>query len=200
MTQSDETMARPAQYKREEVLEKAMQTFWRQGYYATSLADLVAATDLRPGSLYAVFPSKEALFLASLDHYGEQGVALIEDFLDKAASPLAGIRAFFQQLADDIAAGRGRRSCFLVNTALELARDNKAVRVRVNRYFERVEACFRRQLEMAQACGELDVERDPAELAAFLVSSIWGLRVLQGARITPSRAQIVIKSILACLD
>ncbi len=50
-------MARPAQFDRGEILDKAMQTFWEHGYSATSMANLVETTELNPGSLYAAFES-----------------------------------------------------------------------------------------------------------------------------------------------
>ena len=54
-------MGRPALYERDDVLEKAMHAFWDNGYNSTSMAQLVEATSLQPGSLYAAFKSKEEL-------------------------------------------------------------------------------------------------------------------------------------------
>lgn len=193
-------MARPAQFEREEVLEKAMQAFWDHGYCATSMADLVAATELKPGSLYAAFESKESLFLAALDHYGERSVAKIARALGEAASPLEGVRGYFRQLAADAANPRAKRSCFLVNTVLELARQNKAVQKRVNRHLESIEGLFRSALEAAQASGELSPGKDPQALATFLMSNIWGLRVLGGTAPAPARTQAVVNQLLTVLD
>jgi TetR/AcrR family transcriptional repressor of nem operon len=196
----DFTMARPAQFKREEVVEKAMRAFWDHGYGATSLADLVEVTDLNPGSLYGAFQSKEGLFLAALDHYGERSAARIERSLAEADSPLAGVRAYFQRLGEDAANPRARRSCLLVNTVLELARQNKAVQTRVKRHLDTLEALFRRALEAAQANGELSPDKDPKALATFLMCNIWGLRVLGGTAPTPKRARAVVRQLLALLD
>ncbi|MGD9000666.1 MAG: TetR family transcriptional regulator C-terminal domain-containing protein [Granulosicoccaceae bacterium] len=193
-------MARPIQFEREDVLEKAMEAFWDQGYCATSIAELVEATQLKPGSLYAAFQSKEGLFLAALDHYGERSAARIAAFLTQADSPLTGIRAYFRQLAEDLANAQARRSCFLVNTVLELARQNKAVRKRVNRHFDTIEAHFQRALEAAQASGELSADKDPRALAAFLMTSIWGLRILGVTAPAPQRTQAVLRQILTLLD
>jgi TetR/AcrR family transcriptional repressor of nem operon len=193
-------MARPAQFKREEVLEKAMQAFWDHGYGATSLADLVEVTDLHPGSLYAAFHSKEGLFLAALDHYGQSGAARIERALAEADSPLEGIRAYFRQLAEDAANPRAKRSCLLVNTVLGLARQNETVQKRVIRHLDTLEALFRRALEVAQANGELSPDKDPVALAAFLMCNIWGLRVLGGTAPSPERTQAVVRQLLALLD
>ena len=62
-------MSRPTKFDREQVLQQAMQAFWQRGYAATSVRDLVEATGLLPGSLYATFGGKRGLFLASLDLY-----------------------------------------------------------------------------------------------------------------------------------
>ncbi len=64
-------MARPKEYAVDEVLAKAMTVFWRQGYAATSMADLYAATGLKPGNLYATFTDKETLFRRAFEAYVE---------------------------------------------------------------------------------------------------------------------------------
>jgi TetR/AcrR family transcriptional repressor of nem operon len=193
-------MARPPQFRREEVLEKAMQAFWDHGYGSTSMADLVEVTDLHPGSLYAAFRSKQGLFLAAVDQYGESSAARVERSLAEADSPLEGIRGLLRQLAEDAASPLGERSCLLVNTVLELARQNKTVRKRVTRHLDTLEGLFRRALEAAQANGELSADKDPMALAAFLMCNIWGLRVLGGTAPTPERTEAVVEQLLTLLD
>jgi TetR/AcrR family transcriptional repressor of nem operon len=193
-------MARPAQFKREEVVEKAMQAFWDHGYGATSLADLVEVTDLHPGSLYAAFQSKEGLFLAALDHYGKDSAVRVEQTLAEANSPLEGVRAYLQQLAEDAANPRAKRSCLLVNSVLELGRHNKTVQKRVTHHLDTIEGLFRGALEAAQANGVLSADKDPAALAAFVMCNIWGLRVLGGTAPTPERTEAVVRQVLALLD
>jgi len=60
-------MARPREFDRNLVLEKAMQVFWSQGYEATSLTDLARSMGLSKSSLYDTFGSKHDLFLESID-------------------------------------------------------------------------------------------------------------------------------------
>ncbi len=62
-------MARPQAFNTEEALHGALSVFWRKGYEATSLADLLAATRLSKSSLYATFGDKRSLFLAAFDAY-----------------------------------------------------------------------------------------------------------------------------------
>lgn len=192
-------MARPAEFDREEVLDRAMQAFWDEGYCATSMATLTETTRLKPGSLYAAFKSKEGLFLATLDHYGERSTESIRETLEAARTPLEGVRTFLSHLASNTIDHNANRSCFLVNTLLEIARSNEQVRERVNSHLERVEKLFRDALEKAQAQGELSTEKDPAALAAFIMTNIWGMRVLLAAGADQRRTGAVVNQLLSLL-
>ena len=192
-------MARPVEFERDDVLDKAMRAFWNQGFYATSMANLADLTELGSGSIYAAFQSKEGLFLATLDHYGELSVASIEQALSASESPLEAIRAYFRMLAKEAAKPQAQRGCFLVNTVLELARLNPTVQERVNRHFANIESLFRNALDSAQARGELAPDKDPASLATFLMTNIWGLRVLAGTGPQSARTRAVLNQILSLL-
>ena len=193
-------MARPVEFERDAVLDKAMRAFWNQGFHATSMAHLADLTELGSGSIYAAFQSKEGLFLETLDHYGERSVASVARALSGPESPLEAIRAYFKKLARETAKPQAQRGCFLVNTVLELARLNPAVQERVNRHFANIEALFRNALENARARGDLAPDKDPASLAAFLMTNIWGLRVLAGTGPQSARAQAVVNQILSLLS
>ncbi len=65
-------MAGIKQFDRHEVLDRAMAVFWERGYEATSIQDLLEATGINRGSLYATFGNKQQLFLVVLDHYAEK--------------------------------------------------------------------------------------------------------------------------------
>eukprot|EP01041_Mallomonas_annulata_P037775 gene37776-biopygen29696 len=45
-------MARPIEFDRPKALNRAMALFWRQGFQATSLVDLLAAMGIGRSSLY----------------------------------------------------------------------------------------------------------------------------------------------------
>jgi len=64
-------MGRPKNFSREEVLERAMPVFWKQGFSDTSLQELERATGVNKSGLYAEFRDKEDLFVACLRHYIE---------------------------------------------------------------------------------------------------------------------------------
>ncbi|MGP8122526.1 MAG: helix-turn-helix domain-containing protein, partial [Xanthobacteraceae bacterium] len=51
---------RPRGFDTEAAVERAMGVFWSRGYHATALPDLLRATNLSRGSLYAAFGDKHA--------------------------------------------------------------------------------------------------------------------------------------------
>jgi AcrR family transcriptional regulator len=51
-------MARPKEFNREGVLEKALPVFWRHGFADNSLHELEQATGVNKSGLYAVFKDK----------------------------------------------------------------------------------------------------------------------------------------------
>jgi AcrR family transcriptional regulator len=67
---SDNThMARPKNFSREEVLERAIPVFWRRGFSDTSVQDLERATGVNKSGLYTEFRDKKDLFVESLRYY-----------------------------------------------------------------------------------------------------------------------------------
>jgi TetR/AcrR family transcriptional repressor of nem operon len=68
-------MARPREFDEGTVLDAAVLCFWRQGYEATSVRDLVAQTGITAASLYNAFGDKRALYQTALDHLVEASAA-----------------------------------------------------------------------------------------------------------------------------
>lgn len=172
-------MGRPIEFDRDSVLDNATNTFWQNGYFATSITNLVEATRLKPGSLYAAFESKEGLLLASIDYYGQRSLNTVRHNLDEAKTPLEGIRNYLSQLATTRKQDKYHCGCFLVNTALEVAPHSDKVRKRVNHYLDQIEDAFLKALQKARKEDGLNEEMDPKSLAKYLMVTIWGIRVLQ---------------------
>jgi len=60
---------RPRSFDREAALAAAMEVFWEKGFEGASVAELCAAMDLNPPSLYSAFGDKEKLFLEAVERY-----------------------------------------------------------------------------------------------------------------------------------
>lgn len=75
--ESSETLGKGAQTRRA-ILEAAIARFGREGFRATSVADIARDAGVGATAAYAYFPNKEALFLAAMD---EDAAAVIEEGL-----------------------------------------------------------------------------------------------------------------------
>lgn len=62
-------MGRTKEFNRNDVLDDAIQVFWRQGYADTSLTDLEKATGVNKSGLYSEFKDKDDIYLESLRRY-----------------------------------------------------------------------------------------------------------------------------------
>ena len=81
---------RPRSFDVEAAVERAMGVFWSRGYHATALPDLLRATKLSRGSLYAAFGDKHSLFLRALDRYIADALARIDMELARKESRSTG--------------------------------------------------------------------------------------------------------------
>ena len=192
-------MARPREFDADRALARATAVFWAKGYEAASLDDLCAATGLNRSSLYGAFGDKRALYLQSLERYERDGTARIAAALAKAPVKRA-FEGFVGRIIDDIAAGPGRRGCFIGNCAAELARLDRTAGSRVRKSLGRIEATFRDALGAAKERGELRPDSDVVELARFLTAGIQGLRLV--GKTNPDRAALedIARVMLRCLD
>src|SRR5580692_13025214 len=84
---------RPRSFDMEAAVERAMGVFWSRGYHATALPDLLRATKLSRGSLYAAFGDKHSLFLRALDRYIADALTRMDIELDPHGEPVDGLQA-----------------------------------------------------------------------------------------------------------
>lgn len=192
-------MARPAEFDRTEVLEKAMEVFWRTGFNATSVADLVNATSLKPGSLYSAFQSKRGLFVEVIDTYAKRRVNSTKMLVQTATNPLDAIYEFFDRLRKDMTDDEIGRGCLMINTMLELATEDDDMRERVSNYLFEVEQEFVKALTKAKDMQLLDASANPEQIARFMMTQVWGLRVLSSTRPDSNSYQQTIDLMLSCL-
>ena len=172
-------MPRTKDFEPQEALDAAMYLFWRKGYEAASMRELLDAMSIGRGSFYDTFGDKHALFLAALDRFREVRTSWIEEVLEGAG--LEGIEVVFRRTVDGLVAPEVRRGCLLANSAVELAPHDPEVAGRIYRYVSRMEDTFEDALTRARKTGEIPADSDPKALARFLVNTLHGLRVLARA-------------------
>lgn len=171
-------MARQKTFEPDEALDKAMRLFWRRGYHATSIQDLVEATGLNRASLYDTFGGKEDLFLAAVERYLAQVNRARLAKLRANPSPKSALTGYFEDLiAFDTGEGR-HLGCLLTNSAIEFGERGEGIGQRLYGLFDEVEETLVGLIEKAQALGEVSPAKDPRAAARFLLTMINGMRVM----------------------
>lgn len=171
-------MARPKEFDRDAVLDRAMELFWARGYEATSIGDLVDHLSIGRQSLYDTFGDKYALYLAALgryrERYGSVGPAALDD-VRSGQSVTRHVRAVLQSIIDNGLAGQ--QSCMLVNAVAERCPADTAVGGMFCANASVFEAAFARRFKRARDEGELSKGAEPRALARYFVSMVLGLQV-----------------------
>lgn len=185
---------RPREFDEAEVLDAAMQLFWERGYERTGIADVVSATGVLRGSLYAAFGDKRGLFLAALDRYRAGWRASLKRL--ETDPVVSGLRGMLLQLvtASGEAGGRG---CMVGNTIGEAFVGDDMVRAAVRETLDEVAATLAAALRRGQEEGQVSSRRSP-EAQAWLVLAVLEGLLLLGRAGRP--AQDVTATIEAALD
>lgn len=175
-------MPRHEQFDTDDVLMKAMNLFWRQGYQATSMTDLAKVMGLGRASIYNEFGNKHGLFVRALRHYDKVWRENWLADLTKSSSPRQAILDVFEAAIDACLADGSRDGCLLINTALELSPHDPEVADIVTRAFTEMEAFFRTSVERGKALGEIRDTVAEERTASALLGLFIGLRVLVRSR------------------
>ena len=169
------------QFDRRRALERAMALFWKQGYEATSVQDLVSELGVNRGSLYATFGDKRSLFIEALRLYDDEYRLAFTRRLSSGNPGRNAIVDAFQQVVVS-ARGGSREGCFLVNTALELSPHDDEIGGIVSRALGQVERFFAEMIEVGKAEGEIPSRVPTADTSRALLSLFVGLRALSRTR------------------
>lgn len=193
-------MARPREFDEEEVLDAAIECFWRRGLEATSVRDLAEATGISQPSLYNAFGDKRELFAQALERYATQRMRERVKRLEQKHPPKEAIRAFFRELVTHTLSDPDRRGCLIVNSALEVAPHDAALRRVIASYLGEIEAFFGRCLDELKRSGNLSRNVDSRDTARLFLGVMLGVRV--AARAKPERALLegMVRPALVLLD
>lgn len=193
-------MARPREFEKEEVLDAAIECFWRRGLAATSVRDLAEATGVNQPSLYNAFGDKRDLFAQALERYANRSMRERIGRLEQQHPPKDAIRAFFRELVSRTLSDPDHRGCLIVNSALEVAPHDAELRAVIASYLGEIEAFFGRCLKQLRASDDLSSSLDPKDTARLFLGVLLGVRV--AARAKPERALLegMIRPALALLD
>ncbi|MTI31713.1 TetR/AcrR family transcriptional regulator [Xanthovirga aplysinae] len=170
-------MPRKKNYDIDEVLEKAMKTFWQNGYEATSIRTLEKEMGINQFSIYSSFKSKHGVFIEALKKYN---FFVKENFLNiliKSEGHLSDIRTFFNQFIDNVKSEEATNGCLMANSAMELGSKDRDTLIQLQGFYDFLQETFMILLEKAKKRNEIGQEADLKKYANYLVGCSQSLAV-----------------------
>ncbi|WP_139956955.1 TetR/AcrR family transcriptional regulator [Flavicella sediminum] len=164
-------MARKKQYNEEEVIEKAMYLFWRNGYENTSMQMLEKQMGINKFSIYASFGNKHGVFVESLKCYQEKTKTMFDKFKN-ASGGVEDIKQFFY---DSVAIGYQQgfeKGCMVTNTYNEFSgSEDQIIKEQMASFMKSLKNLFIEKLKMDSTKNDETLQKQ----ANFLVLAKHGL-------------------------
>lgn len=197
-------MARPQQFERDDVLDRALLVFWRSGFEGASMQDLVDATGLNRGSLYNTFGDKAALFATVMNRY--RANAPTKPLVAAASDPSndANVRTlivdFFDALVDRALNDGDHKGCLFTNTAAGFYGCNDVMVEWVRETLQGLEQHLTTLLERGQQRGDITATDQPRTIARSLVASAQGLNIMARTKASPEMLKDIAAMAVRVMD
>ena len=183
-------MPRKLNYTYNELVKKARNIFWIHGYKSISPEELACQLDVSVSTIRNKF-TKEMLFMDSLKSYMSD---LSDPFLDQLRASDKGIedlRSFFYMVADSLIDKQFPRSCYMMNTVMEMRTEEQKVADVYNRYITNMQDAYQSVIKRAIEQGELKHKNKLEEYAEHVSGLIFSLSVLYKIKSREELKQII---------
>ena len=169
---------RPRAYQPEIALGKALDLFRKDGFAATSLDELSAATGMNRPSLYGAFGDKRELYIKSYQRYRDDARAAMRYIFRQEIPIRKRLKRIYAVALDIYLSGEtGPRGCFTVMTAASEAVADPEIRAMVLEGFFELDKAFASCFRLAREKGELPATADPAVLAQIASATMHSMAI-----------------------
>ena len=183
-------MPRTKAFDKQQVLGKAVDLFWRQGYHATSMQNLVDTLGINRASLYDTFGGKRDLFEQAFESYRKHNKESLARFFDKQISIKNGLEMLFLKSVSSTFDNGEVKGCLVVNCTAEFLPDDSNMLQVLSANRKELEALFCELLKRGVEQGEFETQSDIPVLASYLFTFFSGLNVI--AKLSPTKGNCVL--------
>jgi TetR/AcrR family transcriptional regulator, transcriptional repressor for nem operon len=166
-------MAQRNPHTRQRLIDAALFLFWRSGYAATGVAEILARAEVNSGSFYYFFKTKEELLLAVLELYIQSlEPVVMRPVFDEMKDPIErvfGVLGFYRR---NLLATGCTYGCPIGRLALEIPEEQVRVHKRLADNFDGWASAIQACLEDARDRLPLDLDRKA--LSQFILTVMEG--------------------------
>ncbi|MGA9637397.1 TetR/AcrR family transcriptional regulator [Flavobacterium sp.] len=171
-------MPRVKLFDENEVLTKAMNLFWKQGYSATSVRDLVSHLGINRASLYDTFGDKEQLFKKSFELYRKTSMEGLTHFFQSQPNVRDGFSKLFNIAIEEAILDKDRKGCFVVNITTELIPNDESLLKVLESNKQDIENIFYEYLKKGKEKGQLKDSKNLKSISSLFYTLYSGIKVV----------------------
>ncbi|WP_111781499.1 TetR/AcrR family transcriptional regulator [Agrobacterium tumefaciens] len=166
---------RPRNFDRTQALEGALMAFWRKGFEATSMNDLVRAMGINSPSIYAAFGSKEALFGETVRLYNTAYADGLLQALTNTPDAASGVSAMFEAAVELFTRPNLPGGCFVVTSIASNAPNGPETEQTLKQLRQERSEQIGKRLVEDMRCGRLRDDTPIQELSDLYAAILQGL-------------------------
>ena len=191
---------RPRGYQPEVALGKALDLFRKDGFAATSLDDLSAATGMNRPSLYGAFGDKRELYIKAYARYRTDARAAMAGIFKTELPIKPRLQRIFAVALDIYLSGdAGPRGCFTVMTAASEAIGDPEIRTLVLEGFAELDKAFAACFRIAKENAELPPSANPETLAQLASATIHTIALRARAGVPRRQLEAIVNGAIAVM-
>ena len=161
--------------KKQEIIRIAREVIHSKGYQATSVSDIMAATNIGKGQFYHYFQSKRDLGLAVVeDLITDWEEQLIIGILNNSDDPVTKLNRMLQWAETSHAEMDIKHGCAMGNLAIEMSAQDEEFRVQIEDFFKQWVDSVAEILKEMIKNQQLDDIMDPIKSATSMIAMIEG--------------------------
>ena len=166
-------------FNEEDVIQDAMQLFWKEGFHSTSIQDLVQHLGINRASLYDTYGDKEGLFKKCYTLYRSIVESKFNEIFTNNKNYKAAFNKLFKFIINEICVDNEHRGCFITNTYSELLpKNNHNMHKELSDTQEFFTSLLKEKLLLAKKNNSISKDTNVNKLALSIYSSLVGITIL----------------------
>lgn len=152
-------MPRVKTYNEQDVIEKAMNLFWKNGYETTSMQMLEQEIGINKFSIYSSFGSKNDIFIESIKCHKQKINTLINK-LNTSKKGVNGIKEYFYNFIEFSKDNTCKKECLITNTVNEIEQEaDKKTKTILNAFTVNIKTAFANPLKQNKTKDVKTIEK-----------------------------------------
>ena len=182
-------------FNKSNILKKITQLFFKKGYFATSMQDIVDATGLNRSSIYNTFGSKLELFTQCFEKCEANYRKEVQKIILVGNSPVKSLTDIFELSVENTINGQ-----LTPNYISELKNEEQTIRKLIISQHEYLMDLFFNIVKRGQNLGSINNSKSAKQYALYLLNAYQGLKIVSHLTEDKNELKNVIHNTISLLE